>query len=104
MSPKDSVDAYNGLKEYLKYWKANETENQFIMHPSTFINQRRWEDEIELPKEKKNFKRDATGRFFVAYCSKCSDSNFYNDYEIKGDSRCCNAELLSKRENGRNGD
>ena len=97
LSKKDREDAYNGLKGYLKFWKASETEKQFIMHPSTFINQRRWEDEIELPIEKKIFKYDATGKFFMAYCDKCRVSDFYNDYEIKGESRCCDADLLPKR-------
>jgi len=97
LSNKDKFDAYNGLKNYLKYWKANETEKQFIPHPSTFINQKRWEDEIEIPLEKQEWKRDATGRFFIAYCEKCRVSDFYNDYELKGDSRCCNSGLLAKR-------
>ena len=97
LSNKDKFDAYNGLKNYLKYWKANETEKQFIPHPSTFINQKRWEDEIEIPLEKQEWKRDATGRFFIAYCEKCRVSDFYNDYELKGDRRCCNSGLLAKR-------
>ena len=97
LSIKDRFDAYNGLINYIKVWKANETEKQFIPHPSTFINQRRWEDEIELPKQKAEFKKDGTGRFFVGYCSKCRASDFYNDYELKGDSRCCKADILPKR-------
>jgi len=97
LSIKDRFDAYTGLINYIKVWKANETEKQFIPHPSTFINQRRWEDEIELPKQKAEFKKDGTGRFFVGYCSKCRTSDFYNDYELKGDSRCCKAEILPKR-------
>ena len=98
LSVKDKINAYNGLKNYLKYWKANETEKQFIPHPSTFINQKRWEDEIEIPKEKQEFKKDTTGRFFIAYCGKCRVSDFYNDYELKGDSRCCSFGLSASRE------
>jgi len=97
LSVKEKLDAYNGLRKYLKYWKANETDKQFIPHPSTFINQKRWEDEIELPQEKVEYKRDATGRFFIAYCSKCKTSDFFNEYELKGDSRCCKTKLLAKR-------
>ena len=97
LSIKDRFDAYNGLINYIKVWKASETEKQFIPHPSTFINQRRWEDEIELPKQKAEYKKDGTGRFFVGYCSKCRASDFYNDYELKGDSRCCKADILPKR-------
>tara|TARA_Y100000004_G_scaffold158616_1_gene185014 strand:- start:1779 stop:2186 length:408 start_codon:yes stop_codon:yes gene_type:complete len=97
LSAKDKFDAYNGLQNYLKYWKASETEKQFIPHPSTFINQKRWEDEIDIPTQKAEYKRDSTGRFFIAYCQKCKISDFYNDYELKGDSRCCNSNLLPER-------
>ena len=40
LSTKDKLNAYNGLKSYVQYWKAVETEKQFIPHPSTFINQK----------------------------------------------------------------
>ena len=67
LSKKEKQLAIDGLNDYIKYWKAHETEKQFIPHPSTFINQKRWEDEIEIPK-------------------------------LKGDSRCCQPELLPERE------
>ena len=38
--------------DYIKLWIHNKTEKQFIPHPSTWLNQRRWEDEIDLPKTK----------------------------------------------------
>ena len=44
--------AFDGLLDYLKFWKHNKTEKQFIPHPSTWLNQRRWEDEIDVPKTK----------------------------------------------------
>ena len=103
LSVKDKFDAYNGLINYIKVWSAKYeaegwlTKTQFIPHPSTFINQRRWEDEIELPKQKAEYRRDVTGKFFVGYCSKCRTSDFFNDYELKGDSRCCKAEILPER-------
>ena len=43
--------AYNGLIKYIKFWESNKTEKQFIPHPSTWLNQRRWEDELEDLKE-----------------------------------------------------
>ena len=52
LSIKDRIEAYEGLKNYLVYWKAVETEKQFIPHPSRFINQKRWEDDLaKLEKE-----------------------------------------------------
>ena len=50
LSKNDKVLAYNGLLNYIRFWRHNKTEKQFIPHPSTWLNQRRWEDEIELPK------------------------------------------------------
>jgi len=44
--------AYDGLLDYIKFWNHNKTEKQFIPHPSTWLNQRRWEDELDLPKTK----------------------------------------------------
>ena len=50
--------AYDGLINYIKFWEHNKTEKQFIPHPSTFINQKRWEDEIEVPKTKTEKSKD----------------------------------------------
>ncbi len=97
LSTKDRQDAYNGLINYCKFWKANETEKQFIPHPSTFINQKRWEDEIELPKEKVVWELDSTGRFYKGYCQKCRSFESYTETERNGDSRCCKARILPKR-------
>ena len=38
-----------GLRKYIKAWAGKE--KQFIPMPATFINQRRWEDEIECDEE-----------------------------------------------------
>ena len=58
LSSDDKVLAYNGLLNYIKFWKYNKTEKQFIPHPSTWLNQRRWEDEIDLPKSAKEKSKD----------------------------------------------
>ena len=31
----------------LRYWDRTETLKQFMPHPATFLNERRWEDEVE---------------------------------------------------------
>ena len=97
LNKKDKQLAYDGLLKYIRFWESSKTEKQFIPHPSTWLNQKRWEDEIDIPKQKAEFKHDATGRFFIAYCDKCKVSDFYNDYELKSDSRCCNSRLLAER-------
>ena len=35
-----------GLRKYIKAWAGKE--KQFIPHPATFLNKRRFEDEIEV--------------------------------------------------------
>ena len=51
LAEKEKTLAIEGLSNYIKHWEANKTEKQFIPHPSTWINQKRWEDELEDLKE-----------------------------------------------------
>jgi len=60
-------------------------------------NDAKWGSKVKSTTE---YKRDSTSRFFVAYCNKCNTSDFYDNYEIKQDSRCCNAELMPERRVG----
>jgi hypothetical protein len=41
----------SGLWAYKTYWVGRFIEIQFLPHPATFLNQRRWEDEICGPCE-----------------------------------------------------
>ena len=46
-----------------KYWEIKGTSKEYIPHPSTWINQKRWEDEIdlnevEIPSSKKEVKEE----------------------------------------------
>ena len=58
LSKRDKMLAYNGLTDYIRFWNHNKTEKQFIPHPSTWINQKRWEDELDLPKTKEKKSKD----------------------------------------------
>ena len=40
--------AVDTLDTHLEYWKIKETETDFIPHPSTWLNQGRYFDELEL--------------------------------------------------------
>ena len=51
LNKRDKQLAYDGLVNYIKFWESSKTEKQFIPHPSTWLNQRRWEDELEDLKE-----------------------------------------------------
>lgn len=51
-------------------------------------------NDFNSKKVNKSFKLDSTGNAFIAYCKKCGESDFYNKFEVKNDSRCCKSELL----------
>ena len=51
LNKKDKQLAYDGLLKYIRFWEGSKTEKQFIPHPSTWLNQKRWEDELEDLKE-----------------------------------------------------
>lgn len=48
LSDENKKAAILGLDQYLKYWLVKGTAADFIMHASTFINQERWTDELDL--------------------------------------------------------
>lgn len=50
LSTGEQQQAIESLPNHIKYWQARGTEKEFIPHASTWLNQARWEDEIELPK------------------------------------------------------
>lgn len=37
------------IENHVNYWKASQTQAQFIPHPATWLNARRWEDELPNP-------------------------------------------------------
>jgi hypothetical protein len=53
----EQQEAYDALSNHIEYWKLKQTEKDFIPHPATWINQGRWEDELDM-EVKKNKKPD----------------------------------------------
>ena len=49
-----------------------------------------------------DFKKE-TGGFNIGYCYECGEYQFYNDYEVFQDSRCCKKRILPKRREVENG-
>lgn len=43
--------ALDAIDTHLKYWDTMGTEKEFICHASTWLNQARYEDEIEIEKQ-----------------------------------------------------
>jgi hypothetical protein len=48
----EQEDAFNALSNHLEYWKLKQTEKDFIPHPATWLNQGRWEDELDMEVKK----------------------------------------------------
>lgn len=84
------------ILKHTKKYVASTPDKQFRKHPSTYLNQHTWEDEI-VTQEKKykldDYPRDTTG-FPRAWCSKCGNIDTYYEWELnnnKKGSKCCNS-------------
>lgn len=56
LSEQEQQAAFEGLAAHCRYWTAKGQEWDYLPHATTFLNQRRWEDEIpeataSLPKQ-----------------------------------------------------
>lgn len=49
MSDADRAAAMEALPAHVRYWDAVGTERHYMPHPATWLNGRRWEDELEMP-------------------------------------------------------
>jgi hypothetical protein len=57
LSSQEQQNALEALPNHIEYWKLKQTEKDFIPHPTTWLNQGRWEDELDM-EVKKNKKPD----------------------------------------------
>ena len=48
----------NGIKAYIAYIEANDTEERYIKHGSTFFHQKAWDDDWTVSTSKKMFGND----------------------------------------------
>ena len=48
LSPQEQKSAVEALVTHNKYYQAKGTGQEFIPHPATWLNQGRWEDELEI--------------------------------------------------------
>ena len=50
----EQAQAVEAIEQHVAYWKLKGTEMEFICHATTWLNQGRWEDELDMtPKELK---------------------------------------------------
>jgi len=94
-----------GVTIYVQWLKVNNiVDKTLIKLPTTYINGEHWNDELDTTvikqPDKVEFKLDATGNSVIAYCSKCSISDFYDPFKVHTmDSKCCNGMLLNTKPN-----
>lgn len=51
--PKDEQEAAtDALPNHIRYWQLKETDPEFIPHATTWLNQGRWEDELDMAEKK----------------------------------------------------
>ena len=57
LSAEQQLMAAKAIDTHCQYWKAKETELEFIPYPATWLNNERWEDELVIePKKEKQSK------------------------------------------------
>ena len=98
------------IENFFNYWsepnKSN-TKMKFEQQTTWDISRRlkRWasydfgNSKSNGVKPKINF-RQPDGKNYIAYCSKCNNSDFYEPFNFKPElieSKCCNAEILNER-------
>ena len=96
------------LENFCNYWTESnvngkkmrfEKESIFDLprRLSTWIkNSEKW-DSGKVKVNITDYTLDATGYCFVGYCAKCNISDFYKEFELKGDSRCCQTKINPQR-------
>ncbi|UOF80233.1 putative replication protein [Caudoviricetes sp.] len=48
LPPVDQDAALEALPQHIKYWQLKDTSSEFIPHASTWLNQARFEDELDM--------------------------------------------------------
>ena len=52
MTETERFTAVESLPVHIRYWEAAGTTKEFLPYPATWLNQKRWADELEMPKPK----------------------------------------------------
>jgi hypothetical protein len=58
LTPEQQLMAAKAIDTHCEYWKAKETELEFIPYPATWLNQERWEDELIIESKKEKISKE----------------------------------------------
>ena len=56
IAAKHLKSVFDGLDAWVKYWKDNAVDVEYIPYPSTWLNQKQWEDKVDVGEKPKKFK------------------------------------------------
>ena len=54
MTDDERFVAVESLPIHLRYWEATGTSKEFLPYPATWLNQKRWADELEMPQARRS--------------------------------------------------
>lgn len=67
MTPAEQQAAIDALPKHCAKWLHDGTEKQYIPHPATWLNGKRWEDEVEIEvKTASNWRQSEAGTLEMA--------------------------------------
>jgi len=58
LDPDQKQEVLKAIPVHVRFWKSQRTEIRFIPHFSTWLNQERWTDELEMSMPVENIRRD----------------------------------------------
>lgn len=97
MKKTDHDTIMSALKEQKKLWAGRD--KAYVKHPTTWLNQECWNDELEDLKPAKEkpskqvFQKTPSG-LYKAWCMKCGNKLLPNEYQLRQSSDCCGVEML----------
>ena len=95
----DHKTIMDALKKQKKLWEGKD--KAYIKHPTTWLNQECWEDEIEHIQPAKEFMKPKFQKtpsgLYKAWCMKCGNKLLPNEYQIKGSSECCGVDMVAEK-------
>jgi hypothetical protein len=97
----------DALKNHKKTWVGRE--KAYIKHPTTWLNQECWNDDIEHIKPAKDklihnsFEKLNSG-LYRAYCMKCGNELLPDYNQLKQSSHCCGVEMIPNKPNKKSQD
>lgn len=80
LTPEQRLKAMEAIPTHVRYWEVCNTDKPFIPHASTWLNGWRFDDELEMPQEKK---RDDWTANDSTICAKAAELGIWSQGKDK---------------------